>query len=121
MNYKQYILVLKKYRDVSKGKFGAHCAHASLAASLKEGVTSERFTIWYEGNDQTKILKAVKNLSKLNGMIKKALELGVSASIIPDNGASGEVPKGTVLMGAIGPITEEEAKQLGILKLSNLN
>lgn len=121
LKYKQYILVIKKYRDVSKGKFGAHCGHASLTATLNGGISSERFKIWYSKCDQTKLLKVVDNPTKLKSIIDKALVLGYGACIVPDNGLSGEVPKDTVLMGAIGPITEEEAMELGILKLSNLN
>jgi len=117
--YKQYILILKKYRDVSKGKFGAHCGHAALTAALNGGVSTDRFIEWY-GKAQTKILKVVPTLNKLKTIIEGAMAQGYGASLIPDNGASGEVPKGTVIMGCVGPITEDEAADMGILKLSNL-
>lgn len=119
--YKQYIIVIKKYREVSSGKFGAHCAHASLAASLDAQTWDvSRFEKWYSNCDQTKILKKISSLVKLNEIIQLADQEDLPSAMIPDNGVSGEVPEGTVLMGCVGPITEKEAEELGILKLSNL-
>lgn len=120
VQYKQYIIVIKPLADkVSKAKFGVHCAHSCLVAVLNH-TDSERFKIWYNsGHLQVKIIKEVQTLQKLENIIYRAKEEGFFCAMISDAGFSEEMNKGDYIMGTVGPITEKEAFNLGIFKLSN--
>jgi peptidyl-tRNA hydrolase len=122
VKYKQYIIVIKPIvNQVSRSKFGVHSAHCSLTASLVAWIQfKDRFDMWFKGGDlQTKIIKEVKTITKLENIIKKASEKNVPYSMIADAGFTSELERGEFIMGCIGPITEEEARELGIWRLSN--
>ena len=120
LKYKQYIIVIKSLCEkVSRAKFGVHCAHASLKASLSRDIESTRFIEWEVNQSQVKIVKEVKSLEKLKNIINKAKEKRLPCGIVPDAGFTEELGAGEIIMGAVGPITEEEAQELGIWRLSN--
>lgn len=116
INLKQYLLVSKK-GNFSLGKYMVHAAHASLVSSVNCGLFTDRFKDWYkEGNQQIKIVLAVKNDEEIIGFHEKAIELGFPAGLIKDAGYY-EVEKGTIICCAIGPIYKKEAEQLKLDKL----
>ena len=112
-----------KVEQVSISKFGVHCAHASLSAAMDTYNNDRpRFLWWYDGGRlQTKILKEVKTLQKLENLMSKAKENSLPNAMIADAGFTSELEKGKYLMGCVGPITEEEARDIGIWRLSNYN
>jgi len=122
VKYKQYIIVIKpKIEKVSQAKFGVHCAHASFSAYLYSHQWSidDRCDVWYHENNQTKIIKEIKTEQKLNNIMKKAEEQLLPHATIPDAGFTAELEEGEIIMGCVGPITEQEARELGVWRLSN--
>lgn len=119
--YKQYIIVIKSLCEtISRAKFGVHCAHASICAidSLDDNQRG-RYNDWMGRDAQTKIVKEITSLEKLKNIMNKSLECHLPYGMIPDAGFTSETKSGTYLMGCVGPITEKEAKKLGIWRLSN--
>ncbi len=112
--YKQYLLIRRDIAHMPIGKFYVHCAHASNRIMYKRKYSDDIifYQWWNEG--QTKIAKRVKTLHKLTNIIEKAKEKGFPWSMPVD------VLTKKVFVGCIGPITEEEARKIGILRLRNV-
>ena len=113
--YKQYLLIRQDLPDIPLGKFYVHCAHSSNRVMYNRRYHNDpiRFEQWWN-EGQTKIAKRVKTLQKLKNIIKKAKEKGFPWSMPVD------VLTKKVFVGCVGPITEEEARKIGILRLRNV-
>ncbi len=121
---KQYILIRKDLKDIPLGKIMAHCGHAPLTAieiykKRKNYETNEmynhrmtRFYDWYE-NNQTKIVKSINTLIKLENIIEKVKARNLPYVMLKD------VSMDIYILAAVGPITDQEAKELRIWRLSN--
>jgi len=74
----------------------------------------KRYTTWYgNGTTQTKIVLKEYGLEDVMYYYEKAKQKKFPAYCIEDAGFY-EVEKGTVLMVGIGPISKEEAKEIGL-------
>lgn len=124
MTHKLYYLVRKDI-VVSRGKLIVHAGHVTdtLFYHLidKQGNPDcnlyERWSAWYHDNYQTKIVLGVKNETQLVKLSIKAAELDLPFVMIHDEGIY-EVEPGTTIMGAVGPLNDEERIKLGLKRLS---
>ncbi len=121
IHYKQYIMIIRPLCEkVTRAKFGVHCAHSSLTACRNAELKhQERLNEWFFQNEQVKIIKEVNTYQKLENIINKTREQDLPYAMISDAGFSDELARGDVIMGCVGPITEEEARLLGVWRLSN--
>jgi PTH2 family peptidyl-tRNA hydrolase len=111
--YKQVIAVRTDLK-LSKGKLAVQVAHASLEAFQH---TSQRVRQEWESEGAKKVVVKVSGLRELEGIHRKARELGYPCSLIRDAGRT-EVEPGTVTALGIGPVKEAEADRLtGNLKM----
>ena len=120
-NAKQVILV-RKDLEMSNGKFGAMCAHASLGALFKCGLkndemvhidlrTGDAVEQWLNGNF-TKVILAVKSEEQLLKYFNQVDDLGLPCSLITDAGLTvfNGVPTHTAV--GIGPVFPEEINHI---------
>ena len=111
--YKQYILIrTDKYFPV--GKVMAHCSHnavKNLFEHMYYEDMSYRHTQWYYENDMTTIVLDAKTLKKIYCIVNKARDMGIPTSFIKDIHLKDKI------CASIGPVTDEEAEELGLKKL----
>jgi len=103
--FKQVIIV-REDLDISRGKWGAQIAHASLSCGLK---VLNKFKNWFsawQAEGQKKIVLSVKNLDEMMQIKEKAKKTKIPYEVITDAGMT-EIPKGTATCLAIGPAPDE--------------
>ena len=123
--WKQYILI-RTDRKFSIGKLLVHSAHNSCSALLfdwkhkaRSWNKSARIVEWFNsGRCQAKICCQVKDEVELRAWVEKAqnFDSDIPVAMVPDGGAY-EVEASCVIGAAIGPVTEEEAEELGLKEL----
>jgi len=123
--WKQYILV-RMDRKFSRGKLMVHTAHNATSALLywfqktkKNWEESPRIREWFNsGKCQAKIVLKVKDVEEIKKWIIKTHEYNpdIPTAIIKDGGAY-EVEPDCIIAGALGPISPEEAVELGLKEL----
>lgn len=123
--WKQYLLI-RIDREFSPGKLMVHAAHNSVSAVLfawqKNKLTWEtavRIREWFNsGKCQTKICCKVKDGAELaNWVFKtKIFNPNIPTAMIKNGGAT-EVEPDCIIGAAIGPLSEEEAEELGLADL----
>ncbi len=101
MEVKQ-VIVIREDLKLSIGKLAVQVAHASLEAS--EIAKRKNPGIWYlwRIKGSKKVVVKCKNLSELNTIYDKALQLSLPVTRIQDAGLT-EIPPGTVTAVGIGP------------------
>ena len=103
------VLLVRTDLDMSMGKVGAQCAHASRQVIIETTglMDSEEFKEWQEDSYKTVCL-AVKSLKDLEKYYNKAIEAGLPAKMIVDNGWTcfNDVKTPTVV--AIGPAKSDK-------------
>jgi len=112
--YKQYILIrTDKYFPV--GKVMAHCSHNAVknfcTNAMDYDVMTVRFNVWFNHNDMTTIVLDAKSLKKIYCIVNKARDMGIPTSFIKDIHLKDKI------CASIGPVTDEEAEELGLKKL----
>lgn len=118
--YKQYILV-RTDKKFPIGKIMAHCSHNAVR-NLRNNMYHEdmtmRHTIWYYENDTTTIVLDGGSLKDIYSIINKAKEMGTSSlnEKIPTSFVK-DIKLKERICAVIGPVTDEEAKELGLKKL----
>lgn len=124
----RFYIVVRTDVEFSKGKMMVHTGH--LCSKMASDVLFEthkeyedyldqfeRYTNWYgDGTTQTKIVLKEFGLEDIMYWYAKAIENHFLAYCIEDAGFY-EVEKGTVLMVGIGPISKDEAREIGLDKL----
>lgn len=111
---KLYILV-RDDLDVSIGKLMVHVGH--ICTKIVYYYSRNRFIeVWMDDFHRIIILK-VKNLDELKKYYYRWWDKHNRSSVMIEDAGFYEVPKGTILMCGIGPIFENEAKNLGLKKL----
>jgi peptidyl-tRNA hydrolase len=114
---KLYILIIQEnVEQFSLEKLIVHCCHNASRTELdcyKRDVA--RWQEWIK-DEETKILLWVKDLITLRAICAEASQLHITYTITEDAGFK-ETPKGTILGGAIGPMSDAEANALGLKKL----
>lgn len=112
---KLYILI-RSDLDVSVGKLMVHVGH--ICTQIVYNYSTNRFIkTWFDDFHRIIIL-SVKNLDELTKYYYKWWAKPNRSSVMIKDAGFYEVPKGTILMCGIGPIFENEAKELGLNKLS---
>ena len=110
---KLYILVRTDI-EIPVGKIMAHCVHNSVR-SFKNNMyyedMSPRFNKWWYEFNTTTIVVNGKSIEKIESILYEAMTKGIHTSFVIDDGMNEKI------CAAIGPITDEEAKVLGIKKL----
>jgi PTH2 family peptidyl-tRNA hydrolase len=119
-SFKQTI-VLRRDLGMGRGKAAAQAAHASCEAVFK--ILESRDRRWLEwleawrASGQEKVVLRVNSESELLEVYRRALELGLPASLVVDAGRT-QLPPGTKTAVAIGPAPEELVDRVtGHLKL----
>jgi len=118
--YKQSI-VLRRDLRMGRGKAAAQAAHASCEAVFYIlGSTRREWRVWLEEwrrTGQEKVVLRVDSEQELLEVYRRALGLGLPASIIADAGRT-QLPPGTRTAVAVGPAPESLVdKVTGHLKL----
>ena len=117
---KQYILV-RTDKEFPIGKIIAHCSHNAVR-NLRDNMYYEdmtmRHTIWYYENDTTTIVLDGRSLDNIERIINKAKKIGpfclnenIPTSFVED------ITLKEKICAVIGPVNDEEAKELGLKKL----
>jgi len=111
--YKQYILVRSdQYFPI--GKIMAHCSHNAVKNVVDHLYSEElsfRHTCWYMDNDMTTIVLDGKTLKGIYCFVNKAINMGIPTSFIKDIHLKDKI------CASIGPVTDDEAEELGLKKL----
>lgn len=122
--YKQYILV-RTDLSFSRGKLMVHAAHNATSALLWwfqrtkknwDDPETERIRFWFNsGRCQAKIVLKVKNEEEIKEWIIKTNKYNpnIPTAIVKDGGAY-EVEPDTIVACCIGPVSPEEAEELGL-------
>ena len=114
--YKQYILV-RTDKYFRTGKIMAHCSHNAIKNLLEHMYSdgmSFRHTEWFYKNDMTTIVLDGKTLKGIYCIVNKAIDMGIPTSFIKDIHLKDKI------CASIGPVTDEEAEELGLKKLKLL-
>ena len=116
---KQYVLV-RTDKEFPIGKIIAHCSHNAVR-NLRDNMYYEDMTmrhwIWYNENDTTTIVLDGRSLNNIERIIDKTKLLkdiygeGIPTSFIED------IHLKEKICAVIGPLTDDEAKLLGLKKL----
>ncbi len=116
---KQYILV-RTDKKFPIGKIMAHCSHNAVR-NLYDNMYHEDMTmrhwIWYNENDTTTIVLDGRSIHNIETIIDKTKLLedvyneGIPTSFIED------ITLKEKICAVIGPVSDEEAKELGLKKL----
>ena len=126
---KQYIILVKEnLKKYSLGKNIVHACHNCQITSRDCYISDKARDInWSTVGEITKVLVVVNNIDQLNDLLSKATELNIQYvsehknSSIPNmairDAGKKETEKNTIICGAIGPVTKEEAKLIGLDKL----
>ncbi len=119
-SFKQTIVV-RRDLGMGRGKAAAQVAHASCEAVFKILESGDRRWLeWLKGwrsSGQEKVVLRVDSESELIEIYKKAVELGLPASLVVDAGRT-QLPPGTKTAVAVGPAPEELVDRVtGHLKL----
>jgi len=113
---KLYILVRQDLPPISTGKYMVHVGHI-CSNLIYLGYQYDDIRKWMEYNHPIIIL-SVKNILEMNKYIKRWNEMyNRQAIVIPDAGFY-EVQKGLVIMCGIGVMYEQDAKDIGLKRLS---
>ena len=111
---KQYILV-RTDKEFPIGKIMAHCSHNAVKNFYDEmdyEDLSQRHWIWLYENNMTTIILDGKSLNNIQTIITKAkVDMDIPTSFIED------ITLKEKICAVIGPVTDEEAKELGLKKL----
>ena len=114
--YKQ-VIVIRSDLEMGKGKIGAQCSHASLAAFRKTEKTNPEIAGEWEIGGQKKIVLKVGSEKELLENFELAMREGIPCEIIRDAGHTQIEPGTTTCFGA-GPWDEKKLDELfGKLKL----
>lgn len=115
---KMYILICKDtFKGYSLGKVIVHCCHnAEDAVRIARSWDAERCNVWWRDHDRTKIVVWVKTRDALEALCKEAVANRIPAAMTEDVGRY-EVSVGTIIGGAIGPCSDDEARRIGLKKL----
>ena len=111
--YKQYILI-RGDKYFPTGKIMAHCSHnavKNVVDHLCSGDLSYRHTCWYDDDDMTTIVLYAKSLKEIYEIVNKAKGTNIPTSFIKD------IHLNERICASIGPVTDEEAEELGLKKL----
>jgi len=119
-SFKQTIVV-RRDLGMSRGKAAAQAAHASCEAVFKILESGDRRWLeWlkaWRSSGQEKVVLRVDSESELIGIYRRAVELGLPASLVVDAGRT-QLPPGTKTAVAVGPAPEELVDRVtGHLKL----
>ena len=112
--YKQYILV-RGDTYFPTGKIMAHCSHNAVTNfyvnAMDYDMMTTRFDQWYNHNDMTTIVLYAKSLKDIYEILNKAEEMEIPTSFIKD------IHSKKRICAVVGPVTDDEAKELGLKKL----
>jgi len=96
------VIIVRDDLKISRGKWGAQIAHASLSCGLS---VLKKYPNWFKAwqvNGQKKVVLKVDSLEKMIEVKDKAKQKKLIYEVIKDAGLT-EVEKGTVTCMAIGP------------------
>lgn len=96
------VIVVRSDLKISRGKWAAQTAHASLSCCLK---VLDKYKNWFDAWQkigQKKVVLKVDSLEELLKIKDKAKELRVPYDVVKDAGLT-EIPPGTITCIAIGP------------------
>jgi len=111
------VVVYRTDINLSKGKLAVQVAHAAVNCALESKKSDKRnFKSWY-GEGQKKVVVKVKSEEDLFVLREKAMDLGITTSLVRDSGLT-EVEPGTITVLGVGPASNPEIdKVTGDLKL----
>ena len=101
------IILIRRDLNLSKGKIGVQCAHASAEAVLKSA--KEIIDKWRKFSK--KVVLAVDNENELLKYKKEAEKAKLVTALIRDAGLT-EIPENTLTCLAIGPDEEEKIDKI---------
>lgn len=114
------VIVWRHDLKVRKGKFGAQCAHASVATVTDDNLTraQERVLVEWLRTGAKKVVVRVESEEELLDVYRKAKEAGLICSLIRDVGHTEFHGIPTTTCCAVGPGEEEDVDRItGHLKL----
>lgn len=112
---KMYIVV-RKDLNPSVGKLMIHAGHA-ITKILHDNKNDKRIDEWIENYHQTKIVVSAQDLDALRTFLVKTLSDQIPGAMVADAGFY-ELEKDTIVLVALGPLNEAEARWIGLKKLS---
>ena len=104
--YKQ-IIVVRADLQLGKGKIGAQCSHASLAAYEKVRKHHPEITKEWGNHGMMKVVLKVQSEKELFEYFQKAKDADIPCELIRDAGHT-QVASGTITCFGVGPWSEEE-------------
>jgi len=118
--FKQVILVRTDLK-MGRGKLAVQIAHASVSNSEIARKNSNYQSYWQNWirEGQKKVALKTDSLAILLKFQKLAIKKGYPHALIQDAGLT-QIPPGTKTALAIGPITDKQAKEIGLNELSLL-
>ena len=116
--FKQYILIRTDLK-MGKGKIAVQVAHAAVTNSEIARKHPKYQSYWQKWirEGQGKIVLKAESLDMLLKFEEKALKNGYPHALIQDAGLT-QIPPGTKTALAIGPLTKEQAKEIGLDELT---
>ena len=118
--FKQVILVRTDLK-MGRGKLAVQIAHAAVSNSEIARKNSSYQSYWKKWirEGQKKVTLKAETLGILLEFQEKAIKKGYPHALIQDAGLT-QIPPGTKTALAIGPITNKQAKEIGLDELSLL-
>lgn len=114
--YKQ-IIVIRADLQLGKGKIGAQCSHASLAAYEKVRKHHSEISKEWGNHGMMKVVLKVQSEKELLEYFQRAKDVGIPCELIRDAGHT-QIDPGTITCFGAGPWSEEELDEIfGKLKL----
>ena len=102
---------------MGKGKIAAQVGHAAVIATLKSIEKSPAIFEMWRSQGQSKIVLKATDSTEIEEILQRAEQNGVAVCKVHDAGRT-QIPSGSLTVGAIGPVGDEELKALtGHLKL----
>lgn len=122
---KKFYILIRKDVYVSIGKIMVHVGHLCTAMAWHRLCHDDRpdlrkkFSDWYFNSNQTKIILEVRDFEEMMQYRDIArMKHAFMTWQVNDAGYTAELKKGQVIMLGIEPLNNEEAKKVGLDKLS---
>jgi len=96
------VIVARRDLDLSAGKLAAQVAHAAVSCALKAKAKKPRWFGSWQREGAKKVVVAVGTLTEFYPLKEKAVDLGLTTSLVTDAGHT-EIPEGTITVLGIGP------------------